>query len=698
MRTKEYKVDEMANSTNMEEKITAVNIGEIAGPSKEKEQDSSDGETDCRADRQQWNNQAEYLLCCVGYVAGFGNLWRFPYLVYKHGGAAFLIPYTLMMAAIGVPLMCLELSLGQFTGLGHIQMIKSLSPAFVGVGWGMLVITAVVAVNYAILIAWAVVYAVESFAHVLPWAHCDNPFNSALCTAAHHALACHNQSLHYYHRQCITTEEYCAHANLTQYNTTHCTSTVNATLLQPVTGSLDTVSASEDFFMQRMMRITSGFSWGHLHDASFEAMECLLVVWVLVVLCLCRGVRSAGKAAYLTATLPYLILLAFLIRVLTLEGGREGLQHYLLRCDLSSLNDIHAWGDAAVQVFFSLGTSFGGLISFASYTRYRNNCIRDAFIISLANYATSVFCGFVILGLLGFMANYKDTSVPELLTSGDGLSFILYAEAVTAMPLSSFWSKIFFLMLIALGLDTQFTMVETLVTAIVDHWPVLRRKRLRVVTLLCLCLAMCGLPLVLEGGHAMLELFSFYSAGISIVVFATCEVMLVAYLYGTKKFLANLTDDMGISLPQPVYWYLYVAWHFITPFALLLLLAMCVAHFTPAFVDPHAAGEDIETHSWLMAFAALVCLPVGAVAAVFSGKYTPLHEFRTTQDFCPAHVRATRKDASSSNQSEGPVSQTEDGNGQSDASTGVQAEGTDQSEISLECNEQPSRENNGGNS
>lgn len=44
------------------------------------------GGGDENAERGNWTNKREYMLSMVGYAVGLGNVWRFPYLTYKHGG------------------------------------------------------------------------------------------------------------------------------------------------------------------------------------------------------------------------------------------------------------------------------------------------------------------------------------------------------------------------------------------------------------------------------------------------------------------------------------------------------------------------------------------------------------------------------------------------------------------------------------
>ena len=153
----------------------------------------------------------------------------------------------------------------------------------------------------------------------------------------------------------------------------------------------------------------------------------------------------------------------------------------------------------------------------------------------------------------------------------------------------------------------QFTMVETLTTAVFDQWPGLRNKKAIVVAAMCGVLFLCGLTMVLQGGMYMFELFNFYSAGINILIMAVLEVIIIAYLYGKfhqhctcrkyfqifffsyylrpqkpyqlfdwisilgfKKYIKHITDDIGIWVPKPLYGYWMVTWCFLTPLSLVV--------------------------------------------------------------------------------------------------------------------------------
>lgn len=72
--------------------------------------------------------------------------------------------------------------------------------------------------------------------------------------------------------------------------------------------------------------MTSGIeSFGNVR---LELLACLAVAWIMVYFCLWKGIKSSGKVVYVTATLPYLFIGAFIVRALTLPGSELGLRYF----------------------------------------------------------------------------------------------------------------------------------------------------------------------------------------------------------------------------------------------------------------------------------------------------------------------------------------------------------------------------------
>uniref|UniRef100_A0A8C0XK00 Transporter n=1 Tax=Castor canadensis TaxID=51338 RepID=A0A8C0XK00_CASCN len=92
----------------------------------------ADQESEAVHERGHWNNKVEFVLSVAGEIIGLGNVWRFPYLCYKNGGGAFLIPYVVFFICCGIPVFFLETALGQFTSEGGITCWRKVCPLFEG--------------------------------------------------------------------------------------------------------------------------------------------------------------------------------------------------------------------------------------------------------------------------------------------------------------------------------------------------------------------------------------------------------------------------------------------------------------------------------------------------------------------------------------------------------------------------------------
>ncbi|XP_069970505.1 sodium- and chloride-dependent glycine transporter 2 [Penaeus vannamei] len=611
----------------------------------EMEEEKKEAEED--EDRGTWGNQCEFFLSCLGYAVGFGNVWRFPYLCYKNGGAAFLIPYVIMLLCAGLPLFFMELALGQYASLGPNIIFPKLAPIFYGLGWGMVLVSVLVSVYYNIILAWALFYTFSSFTSVLPWASCGNDFNSPECYLENRC----NISTYFYNNTCLEVEQYCNIAGLTAFNETTCIDPSDDNISMPAISAVAKVSASEDFFRNRVLGVT-GTTWEDMGGMRWELVGCLALAWVIVGACMAKGVKSSGKVVYFTAIFPYVVLVILLVRGVTLEGANLGIEFYFLQPNISRLAEVEVWSDAATQIFYSLGSAFGALITLASYNKFKNNCMRDAIVIATANCATSVFAGFVIFSILGFLATELGVPVKEVASSGSALAFIAYPAAVARMPVSPLWSILFFAMLITLGLDSQFTMVETVTTALFDQFESLRSKKPLVVGGTCFLLFLLGLTMCLEGGVYMFELFFFFSSGTSVIILAFFEVVAIQYVYGIRNFMRNIREGMAVHVPLPLYAYWMGTWFVITPLSLLVICVFSLVFFVPAYWGDYLFPDGIQALGWLMCFSSVILVPLGALYAFLTKDKRDRGLFETSEDFCPAHVRKRRAANKSSSPTE----------------------------------------------
>jgi SNF family Na+-dependent transporter len=110
----------------------------------------------------------------------------------------------------------------------------------------------------------------------------------------------------------------------------------------------------------------------------------------------------------------------------------------------------------------------------SSYNEFNNNIFRDTMIVSLGNCFSSVFAGFGVFSFLGHMAYKNCITVDKVVASGPGLAFIAYPEAIGLLPAPQLFSLLFFIMLVLLGIDSQFAMVDVLVASTLDEKPELR--------------------------------------------------------------------------------------------------------------------------------------------------------------------------------------------------------------------------------
>ena len=77
--------------------------------------------------RERWGSKFGFFASAVGAAIGLGNLWGFPYRMGENGGFAFLLIYAALTAAVGIPMLAVELAIGRMTRQGADGAFRALS-------------------------------------------------------------------------------------------------------------------------------------------------------------------------------------------------------------------------------------------------------------------------------------------------------------------------------------------------------------------------------------------------------------------------------------------------------------------------------------------------------------------------------------------------------------------------------------------
>ncbi|KAK1173429.1 sodium-dependent neutral amino acid transporter B(0)AT1-like [Acipenser oxyrinchus oxyrinchus] len=516
-------------------------------------------------DRPKWDNKTQYMLTCVGFCVGLGNVWRFPYLCQKYGGGAFMIPFLILLVVQGIPLLHMEFAIGQRLRKGSVGVWNGIHPYLGGVGIASMCVSFLVGLYYNTIIAWVMWYFFNSFQDPLPWSHC--PLND----------------------------------NRTGY-VEECAK-----------------SSPVDYFWYRTT-LNSSTNIDDSGSIQWWLLLCLVCAWAVLYVCCIRGIETTGKAVYVTSTLPYVVLTIFLIRGLTLKGSVNGIV-FLFTPAIAELSNPDTWLNAGAQVFYSFSLAFGGLISFSSYNSVHNHCEQDAVTISVINGITSVYAATVIYSIIGFRAteryddcndrnilslmntfdlpernitadNYDkilenlNLTYPEVIKNlnletcnldaflsegveGTGLAFIVFTEAITKMPVSPLWSILFFIMLFCLGLSSMFGNMEGVLVPLQDlnvfpkSWP-----KEALTGLICLVSFLIALIFVQASGNYWLALFDEFAGSIPLLIIGFCEMVGVVYIYGIDRF--NDDIEFMIGHKPNIFW--QATWRVISPLVMFVIL------------------------------------------------------------------------------------------------------------------------------
>lgn len=420
-----------------------------------------------------WPSRWIFILAAIGSAAGLGNLWRFPYLAYENGGGAFLFAFIIANILIGLPLLMLEVGLGQKMQKGAADAFGVIKKYFKYVGWTALILSFMVISYYMAVVSYGINYFASAF--TLAW-----------------------------------------------------------------------MPDASNFFFNEILQISNGPA--EMIGLSWPVFSALLLGWALVYFSAWKGVKSVSAVVKWSATLPFVILFLLIIRVVTLPGAGDGLRLFLIP-EWSALLDPQLWLAAFSQVFFSLSLAFGIMIAYGSLNKKDTEITGTAVWIVSGNFLVSLMSGLVVFGTLGYMALTQAAPINEVVTAGPGLVFVVFPEAINLLPaLNSLIGILFFGMLLALAVDSAFSLLEALSVSLRDRFEGASTKKIALVITFFGILA--GLIFSTKGGLYYLDILDHFIVSYGLVVIGILEAIIVGWLWKSDELLEFIKDNSKLHIEK----------------------------------------------------------------------------------------------------------------------------------------------------
>ncbi|CAK6954550.1 sodium-dependent neutral amino acid transporter B(0)AT2 [Scomber scombrus] len=546
---------------------------------------------------------------------------------------AYLVPYLILLILIGIPLFFLELAVGQRIRRGSIGVWNYISPRLGGIGFASCIVCFFVALYYNVIISWSLFYFSQSFQQPLPWHECPlikNKTNTYVVPECDKSSA----TTYYWYREALNISNSIAEGGGLNWKMTVCLlvawSMVCLAMIKGIQSSGKVMYFSSLFpyvvlicFLVRALLLKGSVDGiRHMFTPKLEIML-EAKVW-----------REAATQVFFALGLGF--------------GGVIAFSSYNKR-------DNNCHFDAVLVSFINFFTSVLATLVVFAVLGFKANIMNSKCVALNTNKIVDLLGNGIEESLIPHHINLTQVSqvssedynlMTEIIkrvkeddyqklglescsieaelnkaVQGTGLAFIAFTEAMTHFPASPFWSVMFFLMLVNLGLGSMFGTIEGILTPLIDTFKV----RKEFLTVGCCVLAFAiGLLFVQRSGNYFVAMFDDYSATLPLLIVVILENVAVAWVYGIDKFFEDLKDMLGFT-PYRFYYYM---WKYITPTLLLVLLCTSLVQLTmtppsySAWIQEEAKEQRLGFPTWgIVVCISLVVMAIMPVPVVFALRY-----------------------------------------------------------------------------
>ncbi|QTA37452.1 sodium-dependent transporter [Thermosipho ferrireducens] len=356
-----------------------------------------------------------------------------------------------------------------------------------------------------------------------------------------------------------------------------------------------------NFFFGKFLQVSSGP--GELGGLRWPIVIGLAVTWLWIYFILRKGTSSVGKTVMWTVPLPVILLIILGIRGITLEGAAEGL-NFLFQPNFEKLVEPRVWANAFGQIFFTLSLAFGIMIAYGSYNKKNEDVANNAIITALGNSATSYLAGIAVFSVLGYMATQLSVPVNEVVKGGIGLAFVVYPKAISLFPggviVQSIIGLSFFVMLLTLGIDSAFSLVEAVEAAAEDKFKINKKAFLIGFSIFGFA---AGLLYSTQGGLYWLDIIDHFLGTYALLIVGILEAIVIGWIFGAEELRKYINQVSEVKIGK---WFNFSI-KYLIPVVLLIVLVLT---FSDELKEPYGGYP-----SWALwtGFFVLIATPILAI-------------------------------------------------------------------------------------
>ncbi|MBU1726485.1 MAG: sodium-dependent transporter [Candidatus Omnitrophica bacterium] len=458
--------------------------------------------------RDSWGSRLGIIMAVAGSAVGLGNFLRFPSKAASNGGGAFMIPYFVALVLLGIPLMWIEWTLGRYGG----GFEHGTAPGIFHSIWQknrFIKYFGVIGIFGPLVI---LVY----YTYIESW-----------------------------------TLAYSFFALFGKYS-----------------------SLTDQASMQSFLSGFQGLEKNQYFNGIGVAYTFFLVTFALNVWVIYYGIKGGiEKLCKIAMPLLFIFGIFLMVRVLTLGTPDpakptwnivNGLG-FLWNPDFSALKSAKVWLEAAGQIFFTLSVGIGVILTYASYLSKGDDVVLSGLTASSTNELAEVILGASIIIPAAFVF-FGPVDIKAIAGSGVfNLGFVTMPLILNKLPLAPFFGFAWFFLLFLAGITSAVSLSQPAVAFLEDEFDINRKKAVSIFAVVTFILCQ---PAIFFLGRGVVDELDFWGGTFFLVLFATIETILFAWVFGMEKAWDEIHKGADMRIPG-IYKFII---KYVTPLFLFVIL------------------------------------------------------------------------------------------------------------------------------